>query len=266
MKKILMLVFATVFCMGSTACSTEGLSDSSESSVISDSITQSASEVSSAEKKSFTAEELAELYESDKDTAKEYEDQKIVVTGTCDYVSVFDKIHLDCGAISKGVVCELEDSDDPQLDEVESGDIIEVEGILDNGFGDIELEDCEILNIQKSEADAESTLSSSVEKTTPTTKPTAKPTPAPTTKPTPKPTVKPTPKPTAKPTKKPTPKPTAKPPVSSQGRYVGSIDSDKYHYPSCRFAEKILPENEIWFDSEEDARSQEYVPCGVCKP
>lgn len=216
-----MLILAAVFCVGSTACSTEGLSDSSESSVISDSITQSASEVSSAEKKSFTAEELAELYESDKDTAKEYEDQKIVVTGTCDYVSVFDKIHLDCGAISKGVVCELEDSDDSQLDEVESGDIIEVEGILDNGFGDIELEDCEILNIQKSEADTESTLSSSVENTTPTTKPTAKPTPAPTPKPTPKPTVKPTPEPTEEP--------------AAQGAVVWlSRTGKKYHRdPTC---------------------------------
>lgn len=233
MKKILMLVLAAVFCMGSTACSTEDLSDSSESSVISDSITQSASEVSSAEKKSFTAEELAELYESDKDTAKEYEDQKIVVTGTCDYVSVFDKIHLDCGAISKGLVCELEDSDDPQLDEVESGDIIEVEGILDNGFGDIELEDCEILNIQKAEADTESILSSSVENTTPTTKPTAKPTSAPTAKPTPKPTVKPTPKPTAKPTKKPTPEPTKEPEQQSETVWL-SRTGKKYHRdPTC---------------------------------
>lgn len=260
MKKILTLILAAVFCIGSTACSTENLSDSNESSIVSDNVTQSESSNSSTEKKSFTAEELAELYESDKDTAKEYEDQKIVVTGTCDYVSWFDKIHLDCGGISKSVVCELENSDDPQLDELKNGDIIEVEGILDNGFGDIELENCEILNIQKSEADKESTLSSSIENSTPTTKPTVKPTP----KPTPKPTAKPTPKPTAKPTKKPTPKPTAKPPVPSQGRYVGSIDSDKYHNPSCRWVKKILPENEIWFDSVEDAEAQGYSPCGTC--
>lgn len=104
---------------------------------------------------------------------------------------------------------------------------------------------------------------------TPTPKTTEKPPVAtvnPTPKPTPEPTPEATPKPTAKPTKNPTPKPTEKPPVSSQGRYVGSIDSDKYHYPSCRFAEEILPENEIWFNSEEDAKAQGYVPCGVCKP
>ena len=248
MKKILSLMLATVFCLGSTACSTEGLSESSEANMHSNSIVQSESNNSSTEKKSFTAEELAVLYESDKDTAKEYEDQKIVVTGTCDYVSLFDKIHLDCGGISKSVVCELENSDDPQLDELKNGDIIEVEGILDNGFGDIELENCEILNIQKSEADKESTLSSSIESSAPTTKPTAEP----------------TPKPTAKPTKKPTPKPTAKPPIPSQGRYVGSIDSNKYHNPSCRWVKKILPENEIWFDSAEDAEAQGYLPCGTC--
>lgn len=199
MKKILMLVLTAVFCMGSTACSTENLLDSNESSIVSDSITQSESEVSSAEKKSFTAEELAELYESDKDTAKEYEDQKIVVTGTCDYVSLFDKIHLDCGPISKSVVCELEDSDDPQLDDVESGNIVKVEGILDNGFGDIELENCKILNIQK----AEPTVSSSDESTSPTVKPTAKPTPEPTPEATPEPTPEPTPKPTPEPTEEP---------------------------------------------------------------
>lgn len=52
----------------------------------------------------------------------------------------------------------------------------------------------------------------------------------------------------------------------SSGVYVGSVDSDKYHNPSCRFAEEILPENEIWFDSTEDAESSGYSPCGGCHP
>lgn len=55
-------------------------------------------------------------------------------------------------------------------------------------------------------------------------------------------------------------------PVQSTGVYVGSIDSDKYHVPGCRHAEKILPENEIWFDTEEEAAAAGYSPCGVCKP
>ncbi len=111
---------------------------------------------------------------------------------------------------------------------------------------------------------------------TPTASPTPKPTPESTVTPTPDPTKEPvttpkstpkaTPKSTPKPTVKPTVKPTAKPSVPSEGKYVGSIDSDKYHYPSCRFAEKILPENEIWFDSAKDAEAQGYKPCGVCDP
>ena len=52
----------------------------------------------------------------------------------------------------------------------------------------------------------------------------------------------------------------------SSGVYVGSIDSDKYHNPSCRFAKEILPENEIWFDSAEDAQNSGYSPCGGCHP
>ena len=54
--------------------------------------------------------------------------------------------------------------------------------------------------------------------------------------------------------------------LKSSGVYVGSVDSDKYHNPSCRFAEEILPENEIWFDSTEDAESSGYSPCGGCHP
>ena len=52
----------------------------------------------------------------------------------------------------------------------------------------------------------------------------------------------------------------------SSGVYVGSVDSDKYHNPSCRFAKEILPENEIWFDSIEDAQNSGYSPCGGCRP
>lgn len=54
-------------------------------------------------------------------------------------------------------------------------------------------------------------------------------------------------------------------PVKTSGTYVGSVDSDKYHVPGCRFADKILPENEIWFDTEEEAQAAGYSPCGVCQ-
>ncbi|MCK9442492.1 MAG: thermonuclease family protein [Methanothrix sp.] len=49
-------------------------------------------------------------------------------------------------------------------------------------------------------------------------------------------------------------------------KFVGSTESDKYHYPECRWAKKISPNNEIWFSSSDDAKSNGYVPCKVCHP
>lgn len=48
--------------------------------------------------------------------------------------------------------------------------------------------------------------------------------------------------------------------------YVGSINSNKYHYPACRYAKQIYPENEIWFSSASEALSLGYVPCKGCNP
>jgi competence protein ComEC len=50
------------------------------------------------------------------------------------------------------------------------------------------------------------------------------------------------------------------------GAYVGSIKSDIFHYPNCRYVKKILPENMIWFASRDDAIAQGYRPCKVCNP
>lgn len=50
------------------------------------------------------------------------------------------------------------------------------------------------------------------------------------------------------------------------GKYVGSVNSNIYHYPSCVWARRINPENEIWFDSVADAKMHGYRPCKVCKP
>jgi hypothetical protein len=48
--------------------------------------------------------------------------------------------------------------------------------------------------------------------------------------------------------------------------FVGSINSNKYHYPSCTAAKRISLANEVWFNSSADARSHHYVPCQICKP
>ena len=56
------------------------------------------------------------------------------------------------------------------------------------------------------------------------------------------------------------------PAAAVQYKYVGSVDSDKYHKPSCQWAAKIKPENEIWFTSKEEAAKAGYQPCKTCKP
>jgi hypothetical protein len=48
--------------------------------------------------------------------------------------------------------------------------------------------------------------------------------------------------------------------------YVGSVDSDGYHYPFCSSAGNILLKNQIWFSSPEDARSHGYRACSICNP
>jgi micrococcal nuclease len=53
---------------------------------------------------------------------------------------------------------------------------------------------------------------------------------------------------------------------SSGASFVGSSKSNKYHYPSCQWAQKISPANEVWFSGSQDARNQGYVPCKVCRP
>lgn len=52
----------------------------------------------------------------------------------------------------------------------------------------------------------------------------------------------------------------------SAGKFVASADSDKFHWPDCRWAKKILSENEIWFDSAADAIAAGYGACGTCNP
>lgn len=47
---------------------------------------------------------------------------------------------------------------------------------------------------------------------------------------------------------------------------VGSVNSDKYHYPWCRWAKKISPQNKVTFSSPEEARKKGYKPCKVCGP
>jgi micrococcal nuclease len=54
--------------------------------------------------------------------------------------------------------------------------------------------------------------------------------------------------------------------LAADFKYVGSKKSDKYHYPSCKWAQKIKPENLVIFTSAEEALKAGYVPCKVCRP
>lgn len=87
---------------------------------------------------------------------------------------------------------------------------------------------------------------------------------------TPVPTPSPSPDPTQTPTKTPTvevsPDPTPTQEREDQiYKYVGSMESDKYHDPNCRHAKNIKESNEIWFTSTEDADANGYKPCGTCQ-
>ena len=48
--------------------------------------------------------------------------------------------------------------------------------------------------------------------------------------------------------------------------FWASKNSNKYHYPDCRWAQKIKSSNLIKFKTPEEAKAAGYVPCKVCKP
>ncbi len=48
--------------------------------------------------------------------------------------------------------------------------------------------------------------------------------------------------------------------------FWGSKNSNKYHYPTCRWAQKINPANLVKFATPEAAAKANYVPCKVCRP
>lgn len=57
-----------------------------------------------------------------------------------------------------------------------------------------------------------------------------------------------------------------KPGAESKGEFVGFKASNKYHYPTCRWARGANSLNSIKFKSAAEAQARHYVPCPVCKP
>ena len=54
--------------------------------------------------------------------------------------------------------------------------------------------------------------------------------------------------------------------VAGNGKYVVPAKSNKYHYPSCRWAKKPGSGDLTIFPSAKDALGAGYVPCKVCRP
>lgn len=50
--------------------------------------------------------------------------------------------------------------------------------------------------------------------------------------------------------------------TGSKGLFVASKNGTKYHWPWCSFAKKIKPENQVWFQSEAEAKKAGYSACG----
>jgi len=48
--------------------------------------------------------------------------------------------------------------------------------------------------------------------------------------------------------------------------YVGSVNSNIFHYPSCSSAKRIKSYNLITFNSREEAIQAGYHPCKICNP
>ncbi|OPX94298.1 MAG: hypothetical protein A4E53_00092 [Pelotomaculum sp. PtaB.Bin104] len=59
---------------------------------------------------------------------------------------------------------------------------------------------------------------------------------------------------------------TTVPATTQTQQFVGSVNSDKYHYPSCRWADKIKSDNLITFSSVSEAKKAGYSPCQTCRP
>jgi len=54
--------------------------------------------------------------------------------------------------------------------------------------------------------------------------------------------------------------------AASSTVYVGSTDSIRFHRLTCRYVNRILPENLIRFAGRDEAVGKGYVPCGTCNP
>jgi methylphosphotriester-DNA--protein-cysteine methyltransferase len=55
-------------------------------------------------------------------------------------------------------------------------------------------------------------------------------------------------------------------PCALSAEFWASKKSNRYHYPDCKWAQRIKPENLVKFKTPEEAVKAGYKPCKVCKP
>ena len=53
---------------------------------------------------------------------------------------------------------------------------------------------------------------------------------------------------------------------SNTSEYWASAKAEKFHLPTCEWAEKISDDNKIIYHSRDDAIEDGKVPCGACNP
>ena len=54
--------------------------------------------------------------------------------------------------------------------------------------------------------------------------------------------------------------------LAQAAQFWGSAKSNRYHYPDCKWAQKINPANLVVFKTPEDAAKAGYIPCKACRP
>jgi pilus assembly protein CpaE len=54
--------------------------------------------------------------------------------------------------------------------------------------------------------------------------------------------------------------------AQEKSKYVGSITSNKYHYPDCKWAKTIPHRKLMGFNSVAEAKEKGYIPCPACNP
>jgi hypothetical protein len=54
--------------------------------------------------------------------------------------------------------------------------------------------------------------------------------------------------------------------TTSSNKYVGNIETKKFHLITCYYVSQMSSANKIYFNSRQDAINQGYIPCKVCNP